>query len=232
MCVWGEQGLITAECSNHSTSTVLSAACVQIHTSFITVSVTWLYSPLGLELMVKLRTLLTVFIFTLKVEACDYGKGVTFPTTRACGVQPITMHCVSFFFLNIVNIFLTCGSCRIINHRLTTLELMVNLSWKVYVILLKICFSMEKMTGMWTSWSRVLCCIPQIPVREKQLTEMLQLSFELCKAFDHWRIADFLTSPTKKLACQPFARDSPYTEVPSDLKQIKCIRLLLQLAWL
>ncbi len=31
--------------------------------------------PLGLELMVKLRTLLTVFIFTLKAEAHDYGKG-------------------------------------------------------------------------------------------------------------------------------------------------------------
>ncbi len=29
-----------------------------------------------LELMVKLRTLLTVFIFTLKAEAGDYGKGL------------------------------------------------------------------------------------------------------------------------------------------------------------
>lgn len=108
---------------------------------------------------------------------------------------------------------------------------MVNLSWKVYVILLKICFSMEKMTGMWTSWSRVLRCIPQIPVREKQLAEMLQSYFELCKAFDHWRIADFLTSPTQtrlSTLCERLA----YTEVPSDLKQIKCIRLLLQLAWL
>ncbi len=38
-------------------------------------SVTRLCSPLGLELMVKLRTLLTVFIFTLKAEARDYGKG-------------------------------------------------------------------------------------------------------------------------------------------------------------
>ncbi len=32
-------------------------------------------SPLGLELMVKLRTLLTVFTFILKAKACDYGKG-------------------------------------------------------------------------------------------------------------------------------------------------------------
>ncbi len=31
--------------------------------------------PLGLELMVKLRTLLTVFIFILKAKACDNGKG-------------------------------------------------------------------------------------------------------------------------------------------------------------
>ncbi len=39
-------------------------------------SVTRLCSPLGLELMVKLRTLLTkVFTFILKDEARDYGKG-------------------------------------------------------------------------------------------------------------------------------------------------------------
>ncbi len=31
--------------------------------------------PLGLELMVKLRTLLTVFTFILKAKAHDYGKG-------------------------------------------------------------------------------------------------------------------------------------------------------------
>ncbi len=69
VCVREREGHITVE------SAVLTAACVQIHTSFITVSVTRLCSPLGLELMVKLRTLLTVFIFTLKAEACDYGKG-------------------------------------------------------------------------------------------------------------------------------------------------------------
>ncbi len=32
-------------------------------------------TPLGLELMVKLRTLFTVFTFTLKAEAHDYEKG-------------------------------------------------------------------------------------------------------------------------------------------------------------
>ncbi len=32
-------------------------------------------SPFGLELMVKLRTLLTVFTFILKAKAHDYGKG-------------------------------------------------------------------------------------------------------------------------------------------------------------
>ncbi len=72
VCVWERererQGLITVE------SAVLTSACVQTHTSFITVSVTWLCSSLRLELMVKLTTLLTVFIFTLKAEARDYGK--------------------------------------------------------------------------------------------------------------------------------------------------------------
>ncbi len=58
-------------------------------------SVTQLCFPLGLELMVKITTLLTVFIFTLKAEARDYGKGVTFPM-RACGVRPVTMHCASW----------------------------------------------------------------------------------------------------------------------------------------
>ncbi len=57
-------------------SAVLIVACLlQTHTSIITVSVTWLCSPLGLELMVKLRTLLTVFTFILKDEARDYRKG-------------------------------------------------------------------------------------------------------------------------------------------------------------
>ncbi len=86
VCVWErererrEQGHITVE------SAFLIAACVQTHTSIITVSVAWLCSPLGLELMVKLRTLLTVFTFILKDEAHDYGKGVTFPMS-ACGVS-------------------------------------------------------------------------------------------------------------------------------------------------
>ncbi len=39
----------------------LNRSLFETHTSFITVSVTQLCSPLGLELMVKLRTLLTVF---------------------------------------------------------------------------------------------------------------------------------------------------------------------------
>ncbi len=43
--------------------------------TLITVSVTRLCSPFRLELMVKLRTLLTVFIIVLKAEARDYGKG-------------------------------------------------------------------------------------------------------------------------------------------------------------
>ncbi len=47
------------------------AACLQTHTSIIT----RLCSPLGLELMVKLRALLTVFTFILKAKARDYSKG-------------------------------------------------------------------------------------------------------------------------------------------------------------
>ncbi len=79
---------------NHSMSA--NTSCVlQIHTSIISVPVTRLCSPLGLELMVKLRRLLSVFIFTLKAEARDYGMGCYISDT-ACGVWPITMHCVSW----------------------------------------------------------------------------------------------------------------------------------------
>ncbi len=74
---------------------VLIVACVQTHTSFITVSVTRLCSSFGLKLMVKLRTLLTVFTFILKAEAHDYGKG-RYISDAACGVRPITMHCFSW----------------------------------------------------------------------------------------------------------------------------------------
>ncbi len=45
--------------------------------------------------MVKLRTLLSVFTFILKAKACDYGKG-RYISDAACGVRPITMHCVSW----------------------------------------------------------------------------------------------------------------------------------------
>ncbi len=62
------------------------------HIRATSLSVTRLCSPFGLELMVKLRTLLTVFTFILKAEA-DYKKGVAFPTR---GVQQITMHCASW----------------------------------------------------------------------------------------------------------------------------------------
>ncbi len=86
VCVWEREreSHITALCvcvcvcarvcerGRHSHTT---AACLQTHTSIITVSVTRLCSSLGLELMVKLRTLLTVFTFILKAKAHDYGKG-------------------------------------------------------------------------------------------------------------------------------------------------------------
>ncbi len=61
VCVW-----------SHNGHTI--AACLQTHTSFITVSHATLF-PSRLELMVKLRTLLTVFTFILKAEVRDYGKG-------------------------------------------------------------------------------------------------------------------------------------------------------------
>ncbi len=74
MCVCvrerGRQGHITVE-----SAVLIPASVLQIYMSIITVSVTRLCSPFRLELLVKLRTLLTVFIFTLKAEACDYGKG-------------------------------------------------------------------------------------------------------------------------------------------------------------
>ncbi len=73
-CVWER------ERQGHISDTVESAflisACVQTHRSFITVSVTWFCSPFGLELMVKLRTLLTVFTFIWKDEARNYEKGI------------------------------------------------------------------------------------------------------------------------------------------------------------
>ncbi len=47
-------------------------------------------STFGLELMVKLRTLLTVLTLVLKAEARDYGKG-SYISDAACGVRPITM---------------------------------------------------------------------------------------------------------------------------------------------
>ncbi len=74
---------------------ITTAACVQTHTSIITVSVTRLCSSFGLELMVKLRTLLTVFTFILKAKARDYGKGC-YISDAAYGVRPITMHWVSW----------------------------------------------------------------------------------------------------------------------------------------
>ncbi len=71
-----------------------TAAFVQTHTSFITVCHATLF-PFGLELMVKLRTLLTVFNLVLKAKARDYEKG-RYISDAACGVRPITMHWVSW----------------------------------------------------------------------------------------------------------------------------------------
>ncbi len=92
VCVWERESRVYS-----APEIVLIAACVQTHTSIITVSVTQLCSPLGLELMVKLRILLTVFTLVLKAEARDYGKGSYISDSdAACGVRPITMHCASW----------------------------------------------------------------------------------------------------------------------------------------
>ncbi len=50
---------------------VLIAACLHIHKSIITESVMLLSPPFRLELMVQLRTLLTVFTLVLKAEDCS-----------------------------------------------------------------------------------------------------------------------------------------------------------------
>ncbi len=82
-------------CESGRRGRITMAACVQSHTSIITVSVSWLCSPLGLELMVKPRTLLTVFTLILKAKAGDFGKG-RYISDVACGVRPITMHWVNW----------------------------------------------------------------------------------------------------------------------------------------
>ncbi len=82
-------------CESGRRGRITMAACVQSHTSIITVSVSWLCSPLGLELMVKPRTLLTVFTLILKAKARDFGKG-RYISDVACGVRPITMHWVNW----------------------------------------------------------------------------------------------------------------------------------------
>ncbi len=53
--------------SHHSPAEiVLITDCLQTHTSFINLCLSSDCSPLGVELMVKLRTLLTVFTLNLK----------------------------------------------------------------------------------------------------------------------------------------------------------------------
>ncbi len=61
-------------CERGRHSHTIAACVLQTHTSIITVSVTWLCSHLGLELMVQLRTLLTIYTFILKAKPRDYGK--------------------------------------------------------------------------------------------------------------------------------------------------------------
>ncbi len=64
VCVWErerERDKVASQRYVQRVGNCLNRGLFETHTSFITVSVTWLCCPLGLELMVKLRTLLTVF---------------------------------------------------------------------------------------------------------------------------------------------------------------------------
>ncbi len=93
VCVWERERVTHHNGVYIPSEIVLIAACVKTHASIITVSVTWLCSPFGLGLIVKLRTL----SFILKAEARDYGKRRYISCgASACGVQPITMYWVSW----------------------------------------------------------------------------------------------------------------------------------------
>ncbi len=84
VCVW-ECARVWEREMGSQRSVVCVCVCVHVcekretrshhNRGFITVSVTWLCSPLGLELMVKLRTLLTVFTFILKAKARKLWRG-------------------------------------------------------------------------------------------------------------------------------------------------------------
>ncbi len=90
VCVWC---VCVLTCERQTWSHHNGGLCA--HTWASALSVTRLCSPLGLELMVKLRTLLTVFTFILKAKARDYGNG-RYISDAACGVRPITMHWISW----------------------------------------------------------------------------------------------------------------------------------------
>ncbi len=88
VCVCARVCVLACVCCAHLCETRShNHGCLQTHMSIITVSVTRICSPLGLELMVKLRTLslhlfIYLFVFTtvkfkfiLKAKACNYGKG-------------------------------------------------------------------------------------------------------------------------------------------------------------
>ncbi len=74
------------ERQGHSTveSAFLIAACLQTHTSIITVSFTEICFPLRLELVVKLTILLTVYI---NLKLTFMVSAVTFPTCLWCSAN-------------------------------------------------------------------------------------------------------------------------------------------------
>ncbi len=82
-------------CEKNRVSSQLSVQPVRNHLNHSLCSNTRLCSPLELELMIKLRTLLTLFTLGLKAEASDYGMG-RYISNAACGVRPITMNCASW----------------------------------------------------------------------------------------------------------------------------------------
>ncbi len=74
--------------------TVTTAACVQTHTSFITVCHATLF-PFWAWTDANAKTKDIINLFISKAKARDYGKGRNI-SDAACGVWPITMHCDSW----------------------------------------------------------------------------------------------------------------------------------------
>ncbi len=80
-------------CEKNRVSSQLSVQPVRNHLNHSLCSNTRLCSPLELELMIKLRTLLTLFTLVLKAEASDYGMGALhFQRSLWCSANHNALH--------------------------------------------------------------------------------------------------------------------------------------------